>query len=489
MNPRNNALMSKVKALKELEVGEVFSGTIPTMYSYYRGTFLDPRPITGFVCQDNNGRVTISVLPTNNERSYTLEGPYKTLNTTVQVLGRVAAKAAWSVWKAQLETTLDSAKSCTIRDAFYTVPYANSFTIGSDPEVFVVDKKTNEVIPAWQYLPSKDKGLAVKSYHWNSDHSQALKPKAFWDGFQAEFTTFPLHCHAYLVDEIHAGLKAVLNAARAKFPDATLSWESVVPVQQEILRSADEEHVQLGCMPSRNIYKTSPLEGGMNGRTWNMRCAGCHVHYGTTESWTDASVKAALRGADAIGAVAVTALLDGLEHPARRRYYGLPGEYRVHDTRLEYRTLSSTILVHPAVTHFALDMTRQGLVIGKARMLPYIWDAKKDEVREAITNCDAKACRKILEKNKTVFLAILQRHYSNDVNSYKHAWAVTMDGIRNHIDVSLGAMEKAWRTNGPWESHSSSTRCQFGTAIGYIAQQMVEPDKRSNAGALVPAYA
>ena len=328
--------------------------------------------------------------------------------------------------------------------------------LGSDPEVFVVDGE-GKVIPAWKFLPKKPL-------------PSSLEGSVFWDGFQAEMTTQPRTCLAYHVDGIYDGLCRISTAAKKYNPAATLSWQCVHPVEAQDLLEGKDEHVQLGCAPSQNIYEEfhPPVTSG---RDLPIRFAGCHFHFGLYVkglSFDPQKIQSAVTGMDLIGGVLATLVLQGLEHPARRQYYGRPGEYRVSKdlTRLEYRAISSAALVHPAVTHLIFDLVRIGWRLGFSRTLSLLWDASPSYVREAMINLDIPACKKVMKKNLPILTRLVERYYG--AGSAPKALSVFDVGIKEFIDTAPGAMEKAWRiTNKTWSTHSDGRECFFKSFLGH----------------------
>ena len=65
--------------------------------------------------------------------------------------------------------------------AYLNNAYPNIEYSGWDPEIFVEDEKG--IVPAFQFLPNKTAGIPTG------------RGRAYYDGFQAEFTTTPIHCH------------------------------------------------------------------------------------------------------------------------------------------------------------------------------------------------------------------------------------------------------------------------------------------------------
>ena len=209
------------------------------------------------------------------------------------------------------------------------------WTIGCDPEVFVLDGE-GRVIPAWEFLPEKSKANRL-----------ARGELLHWDGWQAEFTTVASGCLSYLSDSVHRGYRGVLTKAQAKFPSAKLTYEDVVAVDPRTLETAAREHVIMGCAPSVNAYEpfTPPVE---NCRLIPFRSAGFHHHVSCFEG-EDKNIVLAVKMADRLHGMVMEVALRGLMSPKRRQLYGRMGEYRKTGYGFEYRPPSSAIGVHPVV--------------------------------------------------------------------------------------------------------------------------------------------
>lgn len=277
----------------------------------------------------------------------------------------------------------------------------HSFTIGSDPEIFVVNKK-GEVIPAFTFLSS------------NKDPKHNTKDglPVYWDGFQAEFQALAASCLGTMSRSVQGGLEAVYNAALKVNKDAQLSVKSLMGIGKDVLFNAAEEHVALGCAPSFNVYgmKGEPVE---DGRLLTIRPAGGHMHFGITGTYGKQShetVKDMVKALDAILGVCCVALFAKYDDPLRRKYYGLAGEYRLPPHGLEYRTLSNAWLIHPLLMNFVYDFGRKVLVFGHKGYMEN-WKGSEEETIRCINTCDVKLAHEIMERNKETILKIMGAAY------------------------------------------------------------------------------
>lgn len=321
--------------------------------------------------------------------------------------------------------------------------------MGSDPEVFALSSK-GEVIPAWEFLPSK-----------------ITSPRTFWDGFQAEFTTAPVACHEMAVDEIQKGLSRVNAALQVKYPSqgALLTWKSVVEVPSSLMEKTSEEHSVLGCSPSENAYDESFHMKVERGRDLPIRFAGMHIHLGMPKP----SLKEAQRYVkvmDAIAGVCSVAILKGMEDPRRRRYYGLAGEFRLPPHGLEYRTPSSSCMAHPVITHLIFDLTRAAFSLA-VKKREFLWNFDPLAVQEIVNTYDVEAALALLKRNGDAFKALLEGVFGP---SAKKARLLIEKGALEMLP--LEDMEKNWKlgdwgdergTSKYWSRESSAKNCKLST--------------------------
>lgn len=322
----------------------------------------------------------------------------------------------------------------------------SGFNAGTDPEVFcVVDGK---VMPAWNYLPGKKEPLVewcLPSY----DNEEArrvyaaqkdkLSRKVFWDGFQAEFTVPAASCHEVLVQYIRAGLASIQAHARKVDPKASVTHHCVLDTSEEYLATCHPSQVELGCDPSKNAYTEAP-----NPRLQEVdpshlpfRFAGFHVHSGCG-SQTKAMYKSMVRMMDAIAGVISVPLLWGLEDARRRQYYGLAGEYRTPPHGLEWRTLSSAALVHPAVTHLLLDVARQAARLAVSGY-EFLWEASKQEVQECINTLNLELAQAILKRNEKMLGVLLQGIYGSNPAVPGRAKVLIDKGAKQVLSMDMQA--------------------------------------------------
>jgi hypothetical protein len=315
---------------------------------------------------------------------------------------------------------------------------------GADPEVFAVDGK-GRVIPAWQYLPSKDNPIGLEgASDSDDDDDDQYSPEAtaFYDGFQAEFTIRPAHCHDSVNYYIRQGLQLVYKAMRRKHRNAHLTHRTVLDIPAKMMAAAADGHVALGCAPSFNIYEDFMGPQVDNPRDLPIRFAGCHIHLGIGERNREREyVTRMVRWMDILAGVASVSLLRGLEDPRRREFYGRAGEHRLPPHGLEWRVLSSAALIHPVVQQLLFDLTRMSarmVATGTERVIEL---SIKKPVERIINDLDVPSARRFIRRNRALYKALFDsRYYRNDAKA--NALRLIEDGAVNCLDCS--SIETNW---------------------------------------------
>lgn len=257
--------------------------------------------------------------------------------------------------------------------------------IGTDPELFIVDKK-GALMPAFDFLHKRE-GSQIAPYY---------------DGYQAEFGTHPTTCLAEQNGQIEAGLIQLRDLARAA--GGELSVRSTFDIPPERLANDADEHVAFGCTPSLSLYgETFPTA---DPRSINFRTAGGHMHFSFSP---EKYIPTVIRELDRILSVIAVSMYQYYDEPRRRMVYGRAGEYRLTKYGFEYRTPGPSWLVHPFFINFQFELARRvmGMVVAAKGKHIEEWDATEEEVRECINTCDVALAHKIIARNKVTFDAFM----------------------------------------------------------------------------------
>lgn len=272
-------------------------------------------------------------------------------------------------------------------------------SMGADPEVFINNPKTGEVVPAFTFLRSKDEDGEV-----------------YWDGFQAEFTVAPYNCLDLLCGAIFRNVDRLRSLSKRH---GELSIANTVEISPAVVEASDYEHIKFGCNPSWNAYtreERNPAEG-LDPYKVTIRTAGGHIHMSTPGSSKRKKTKTyqgkvfkAVKEMDKILGVISVLMFQHYDSPGRRQYYGRAGEFRFTPYGLEYRVLSNAWLVSPIAFHIVFELARHCLsrVFSPADIASYTpWEASEEEVQECINNCDASLAKEIIKRNIFSFRTIL----------------------------------------------------------------------------------
>ena len=288
-------------------------------------------------------------------------------------------------------------------------------TIGSDPEFFVENADTGEIVPAFELFRSK-----------------ASKDPCYWDGYQAEFAPLPAACldaHRGYVAEC---LSYAVRKLREKGKNLRISVRNTVEIPEIRLLSDHPRFVNFGCKPSFNVYDEKSPIADADPRAINIRSAGGHIHITLPEEKrTSAYVERVVKSLDAILGVCSVAMFQKYDDPRRRLYYGRAGEFRITPYGVEYRVLSNAWIIHPVFYNLVYELMRRAvsdaLDCGTSP-LAIKWAADEQDVRNCINNCDVALAKGIIKANK----AWLMNRFSSFAE-HKHIVRDILAGLHTRL--------------------------------------------------------
>lgn len=250
------------------------------------------------------------------------------------------------------------------------------YTVGTDPEVFVVNINTNEVISAIGLIPgTKEEPYPI------SDKGHAIQT----DNVMAEFCVPP----AQGAEELYLNIKFCLDHLDAMLPNN---------IKTKILASAhldekylDNEQAQLfGCDADYNAYSLSQ-NPSIDSNT-NLRTAGGHIHIGYNDPDFDVNIRL-IQALDLYLGLPSLVLDTDVD---RRKMYGKAGAFRIKEYGVEYRTLSNFWIKDEKTVRWAFN--------GVERAIKFINDEEtlSDDdifsIQMAINNFDLGLACKIMKK-------------------------------------------------------------------------------------------
>ena len=254
-------------------------------------------------------------------------------------------------------------------------------TLGSDPEVFIVEETTNKV---------------VSSIGIVGGCKAAPKPVGDAPGFAvqednvlAEYNIPPTKSKDDFVAAIYLGLDFLTNVLPPYHKPLIKSSHRFEPEQLDNLRAKE-----LGCDPDYNAWT------GRQNRRPNidndpfMRSAGGHVMVGYKKSRLDTNI-ALIRMMDVyLGVPSVILDPDRL----RRTLYGKAGAYRHKPFGVEYRTLSSFWLSTKNLTGWVWENTHLAIKnVNEGNTEPL---EHGDLLQSCINDCDVETAKLFISQYK-----------------------------------------------------------------------------------------
>lgn len=320
--------------------------------------------------------------------------------------------------------------------------------IGADPEIFVVDGN-KQIIPAFNFLPNQNKSNKMRP-------DLGIYYSLHNDGFQAEFTIQAEACLNFLSTNIAQALYKLYSVARKINPHANLLAVPMIDVMEEILLAAPAQYVQMGCSPSLNAYGLRG-EAIVDGKAVPIRFAGSHMHFGVDKKARDRAPEI-IKAIDCVAGVMSVALFAGSGEKTRRKFYGLPGEFRLPKHGIEYRSISARMLSHPVYYHLLFDSARFALNMAGEKMAHW-WSTPEETVVKCMLGCNRKLARQII-KSEPIFEEFLRLRYG-----MKGAKVLRL--LLGEAKLKDKGFLRNWRMNGNLNYssyHASNPNCCVSTA-------------------------
>ena len=200
------------------------------------------------------------------------------------------------------------------------------YTIGSDPELFIVNQKTNKVVSAIDKIPG----------HKEEPYREGL-PEGFGlqtDNILAEFNVPPVTNESDFIANIEFMKSYIDNKVKEINPNLGILCQASARVPAKELKHPQAR--EFGCSPDYCIYTKGPNAVTEASNT-TLRSSGFHLHVGYENNNIDTSL-VMLAYVDAF--VGVPSILYDTD-TERRSLYGKAGCFRLTNFGFEYRTLSS----------------------------------------------------------------------------------------------------------------------------------------------------
>jgi len=222
------------------------------------------------------------------------------------------------------------------------------FKIGSDPELFVYDKKAKKFISGHELI----QGTKAKPYPVKKGAVQV-------DGTALEFNTEPAKTKKVFSNTVELVVQQLGQMIPAKYQ---LMAVPTAEFSKRYMDKLPEDVKVLGCDPDFNAY--TGLRNISPNANVNYRTGAGHIHIGWTNVDDPFDINH-MRECEAI----VQALDIFLGVPSllidkddkRRQLYGKAGAFRPKKYGVEYRVLSNFWVMDPLLREWVFDNTRLAL--------------------------------------------------------------------------------------------------------------------------------
>lgn len=262
-------------------------------------------------------------------------------------------------------------------------------TLGTDPELFLVDRRTNALIPACGKIGGT-KGNAL-------DLGDGFGLQE--DNVMVEFNTPPTGDPTQFLESVQTGLRKTMDFVRTKIPEVDYDTGSERVFMYGLLDTPGAR--VFGCSPDFDAYNHGEPHnaldpGHLDTDIGAWRFAGGHVHIGfhpneNVPKFVAASFADLFLGLRSIGED---------NQPERRKLYGQPGRYRPTSYGIEYRTLSNYWIFQENYAYetgcrafnlaMFLEETSPDRLREKFKAVPW------NDVRRAITTDDTKLSQSLM---------------------------------------------------------------------------------------------
>lgn len=260
----------------------------------------------------------------------------------------------------------------------------SNITIGADPELFIINKKTNKIVSAVGLIPGS------KDNPWRAeDFAKGFGLQT--DNILAEFNIPPVTIKEEFVDAVQYMKNYIDNYVRNINPDLGIKCAASNIIPESELQS--DQAKQFGCDKDYNVY-TQKANPKPEGTKTNIRSCGFHIHFGYKNPNIDTSLSL-IKYFDAyLGIPSVIKDKD----TKRRTLYGKAGCFRLKSYGFEYRTLSSAMMKTEARLEFVWDQIIKAVNAYKTgELIP-----NNEEIQAAINNSDSDLAKQLIKNYNLV---------------------------------------------------------------------------------------
>lgn len=248
--------------------------------------------------------------------------------------------------------------------------------LGSDPELFLVNSKTNEIISAIGLIPGE------KGTPWTEGLPEGYGLEI--DNILAEFNIPPCKTREEWLHHMNFMKDFIRNFVKNINPDYDILHKASAHVNPEILNNPIAQ--LFGCSVSYNAYTEMPNPRPEGDKT-NLRSVGVHLHvsYDNPNVFDNINL---IKYFDAYLGIPSVIMDPDTE---RRSLYGKAGDFRMTSYGCEFRVLSGYFLSNNETIGFMWDQAMKAIdAYNHEEPIP-----DPDVVQAVINNSDVDTARQL----------------------------------------------------------------------------------------------
>lgn len=248
--------------------------------------------------------------------------------------------------------------------------------LGSDPELFLVNSKTNEIISAIGLIPGE------KGTPWTEGLPEGYGLEI--DNILAEFNIPPCKTREEWLHHMNFMKDFIRNFVKNINPDYDILHKASAHVNPEILNNPIAQ--LFGCSVSYNAYTEMPNPRPEGNKT-NLRSSGTHIHVSYSEPNVYDNINLVKYFDAYLGIPSV--IMD--PDTERRSLYGKAGDFRMTSYGVEWRSLSGYFLSNDETIGFMWDQAMKAIdAYNYEEPIP-----DPDVVQAVINNSDVDTARQL----------------------------------------------------------------------------------------------
>lgn len=255
--------------------------------------------------------------------------------------------------------------------------------IGSDPELFLRDKSTHEIVSAIGLIPgTKEEPSQIPTL----TEGHCLQT----DNVMVEFTLPPTN----KAEELYKSIQDCIEYVNNVIPhNLECTIESSAILDKKYL---DNEQAQtFGCSPDFNAWLDGAVNKSPSAKDVKMRTAGGHVAISYNHDYDIETLFKFVKALD-ITLSLPSVLLD--PDKRRKEMYGKAGAFRITKFGLEYRSLSNFWIKDLELVKFVFEGVKKAINLVNEGKVDNLSDEEQLQIQSAINFADENLAYQLIHK-------------------------------------------------------------------------------------------